>query len=273
MGRPKKEKPTHSSGMYVYKATIGHNFDGTPIRKAFYSKTSKEDAKAKANQYIIDKEVADRTGENPEPKFITFETWANKWLETYKHGIVKDHTYNFTYKSNIDNYLIPYFSKAKISDIKQIDIQKYFNTVKTDKGKPLAKSTLDKKKIILKSIFEEAVDNDLCYKNPVKNIKYQHVSDNAEKHVYSREYAKKVIEYAKEHNRIDIVIMLETGVRRSELLGLQWNDINFNNNTMHIQRSVVQTKGKIIIDKPKTATSDRIIPFSDMLSIYLQKKC
>ncbi|WP_337402360.1 tyrosine-type recombinase/integrase [Porcipelethomonas sp.] len=113
----------------------------------------------------------------------------------------------------------------------------------------------------------------MCYKNPVKNIKYQHVSDNAEKHVYSREYAKKVIEYAKEHNRIDIVIMLETGVRRSELLGLQWNDINFNNNTMHIQRSVVQTKGKIIIDKPKTATSDRIIPFSDMLSIYLQKKC
>ena len=43
--------------MYVYKATIGHNFDGTPIRKAFYSKTSKEDAKAKANQYIIDKRL------------------------------------------------------------------------------------------------------------------------------------------------------------------------------------------------------------------------
>ena len=35
MGRPKKEKPTHSSGMYVYKATVGHNFDGSPVRKAF----------------------------------------------------------------------------------------------------------------------------------------------------------------------------------------------------------------------------------------------
>ncbi len=48
MGRPKKDKPTHSSGMYVYKATVGHNFDGTPIRKAFYSSTSKESANAKA---------------------------------------------------------------------------------------------------------------------------------------------------------------------------------------------------------------------------------
>ncbi len=171
MGRPKKEKPTHSSGMFVYKATIGHTFDGKPIRKAFYSSTSKETAKAKANQYIIDKEVADRTGE----AFVsnastTFEAWANKWLETYKKGVVKDHTYHFTYKSNIDKYLIPYFGKAKINDIQQIDIQQYFNKVRGTDGKFLAKSTLDKQKVILKSMFDAAIDNDLCIKNPVKNI-------------------------------------------------------------------------------------------------------
>lgn len=270
MGRPKKEKPNHATGMYEVKVTVGHTFDGKPIRKSFYSSISKEAAKAKAEQYKIDQAVAEQTGEKVEPKAVTFETWALQWLETYKKGVVKDHTYHFTYKSNIDNYLIPYFGKAKISEIKQIDIQKYFNTIKTDKGKPLAKSTLDKQKIILKSMFDVAIDNDLCYKNPVKNIKYQHISDATEKHVYSKEQAEKVIEYAKEHNRIDIVIMLETGVRRSELLGLQWNDINFEDHTMHVQRAVVQTKGKIIIDKPKTATSDRIIPFSETLSKYLK---
>lgn len=270
MGRPKKEKPTHSSGMYVYKATVGHNFDGTPIRKAFYSSTSKEDAKAKANQYIIDKEVAERTGEHTEPKATTFENWALKWLDSYKKGTVKEHTFNFTYKSNVEKYLIPYFKKAKLSDIKQIDIQKYFNTVKNEDGNPLAKSTLDKQKLILKSMFEAAIDNDLCYKNPVKNIKYQQASESPEKNVYDRGEAEKVIEYAKLHGRTDIVIMLETGIRRSELLGLQWSDINLNNNTMHIQRAVVQTKGKIVIDKPKTATSDRIIPFSTVLSSYLK---
>ena len=88
MGRPKKEKPTHSSGMYVYKATIGHDFDGSPIRKAFYSKTSKEDAKAKANQFIIDKEVSERTGEFTSRKTVTFESWAFQWLESFKKGTV-----------------------------------------------------------------------------------------------------------------------------------------------------------------------------------------
>ena len=269
MGRPKKEKP-NKQGLYEVKITVGKNFDGTLIRKSFRSSVSKADARAKAEKYKIEQAVYDRTGEAPDPKAVTFEYWANKWLETYKHGVVKEHTYNFTYKSNIDNYLIPYFKKARISDIKQIDIQKYFNSVKNKNGEPLAKSTLDKHKIILKSMFDSAIDNDLCYKNPVKNIKYQHISDFNVRNVYTKNQAEQAEKYAKKHKRIDIVIMLNTGIRRSELLGLKWNDIDFDNNTIHIQRSVVQTKGKIIIGEPKTATSNRIIPISKDFCKYLK---
>lgn len=269
MGRPKKEKP-NKQGLYEVKITIGKNFDGTLIRKSFRSAISKADARAKAEKYKIEKEVYNRTGEVPDSKAVTFEFWANKWLETYKHGVVKDHTYNFTYKSNIDNYLIPYFKKANISDIKQIDIQKYFSTIKNKNGEPLAKSTLDKHKIILKSIFDSAIDNDLCYKNPVKNIKYQHISDFRERNVYTKSQAKQAEKYAKEYNKIDVLIMLNTGIRRSEMLGLKWTDINFQNNTIHIQRSVVQTKGKIIIGEPKTITSNRIIPISKSFCKYLK---
>lgn len=271
MGRPKKEKP-NKQGLYEVKVTIGKNFDGTLIRKSFYSTISKADAKAKAEQYKIDQAVFEATGEHSEPSVMTFETWARKWLDTYKKGIVKEHTYNFTYKSNIDKYLIPYFGKARISAIQQIDIQKYFNTVRSSSGEPLAKSTLEKQKIILKSMFDSAVDNDLCYKNPVKNIRFQHVADKDEKHTYTKEQAKKVEEYAMLHGRYDIVIILNTGIRRSELLGLKWSDINFEENIMHIQRAVVQTKGKIIIDKPKSVTSDRLIPFPEDFGSYL-KSC
>ena len=122
MGRPKKDKPTHSSGMYVYKATIGHDFNGSPIRKAFYSKTSKEDAKAKANQYIIDKEVSERTGEQSVSKEESFEHWSKIVLKNLK-GTIKDSSYNLTYKNSIEKHLIPYFGKRKLTDIKQIDIQ------------------------------------------------------------------------------------------------------------------------------------------------------
>lgn len=270
MGRPKKEKPNHASGMYEVKITVGHDFNGKLIRKSFYSSISKADAKAKAEQYKIDHAVQEITGKLPEPDVMTFETWARKWLETYKKGVVKEHTYNFTYKSNVEKYLIPFFRKAHISNIQQIDIQRYFNQVNNN-GEPLSKSTLDKQKMILKSIFDAAVDNDLCYKNPVKNIKFQKVADIVKRRAYTQEQAQLCEDYAKEHGREDIVIMLNTGVRRGELLGLKWRDIDFKEKIIHIERAVTKIKGGVIIDKPKTETSIRTIPVSDNFLIYLKQ--
>ena len=272
MGRPKKEKPSRKDGLYEVKATIGHRFDGSLIRKSFYSTVSKADAKAKAEKYKIEQAIYAQTGERiSDATSMTFEKWALKWLETYKKGTVKDHTFNFTYKSNIEKYLIPYFKKAKLTDIRQIDIQEYFNTVRNENdGQPLASSTLDKHKMILKSLFDAAIDNDLCFKNPVKNIKYQIVAPPVEKRVYTKEQADTVEAYAREQGRYDIVIMLETGVRRSELLGLKWSDIDFKGLTIHIQRSVTQTTEQIVIDKPKTKTSDRYIPISAELADYIK---
>lgn len=268
MGRPRKELPNHASGMYEVKITIGHDFDGKLIRKSFYSSISKADARAKAEEYKINQAVYEKTGELPDPSVMTFETWARKWLDTYKKGVVKEHTYNFTYKSNVEKYLIPYFGKAHISKIQQIDVQKYFNQVENN-GEPLAKSTLEKQKMILKSIFDAAIDNDICYKNPVKNIKFQRVAESARKSAYTKEQAEKCEQYAREHNRIDIILMLNTGIRRSELLGLKWSDIDFDAKTLRVERAVTQTKGKIIIDKPKTATSVRTIPLPSDLTEYL----
>jgi integrase len=269
MGRPKKEQPNHGN-LYEVKITIGHTFDGKLIRKSFYSTISKADAKAKAEQYKVNQAVQERTGELSEPKVMTFETWAKKWLETYKKDTVKQHTYLYTYESNVIKYLIPYFKKAKLSEIKQIDIQKYFSTVRADNGQPLAKSTLDKQKMILKDIFDAAIDNDLCFKNPVKNIKYQHVAEKEERNVYTKIQAEAAEAYARQHGGYDIVIMLKTGIRRSELLGLQWNDIDFTNLWIHIQRAVVQTRGQIVIAPPKTSTSDRFIPISKNFAEYLK---
>ena len=271
MGRPKKEAPNRSDGLYEVKVTVGKDFNGKPVRKSFYSSVSKADARAKAEQYKIEQALYEATGERPEPSVMTFEKWANKWLDTYKKGVVKDHTYLFTYKSNLDKYLIPYFGKAHISNIQQIDIQKYFNEVQNKNGESLAKSTLDKHKLILKSMFDAAIDNDLCYKNPVKNIKFQHTSDKLEKHVWTKEQADLAESYCRNCYRLDIVIYLNTGIRRSELLGLKWSDIDFDACTLHIQRAVVQTKGQIVIDRPKSATSDRIIPFSENFRDYLLK--
>ena len=92
MPRQKKQAPNHADGMYEYKATVGKSFDGRSIRKSFYSSKSLADAKAKAQEYIISKETALRTGEVFIQKNYTFAEWALKWLEVYKRPTVTENT-------------------------------------------------------------------------------------------------------------------------------------------------------------------------------------
>lgn len=264
MGRPKKGKPTHSSGRYVYKATIGHNFDGTPKRKAFYSKISKEDAKSKANQYIIDKEVAEQIGETFIIGKSTFSEVAKKWLASVKPTL-SDNAYS-NYEVAIRLHLNPYFKNAIISNIKAIDIQNFFNSI----SKKSSLESMKKYKNCLNGIFKMAVDNDYCTKNPCLNIKLVSEIEDKIKRTYTKRQAYLVSRFAREHkDGLGIILMLDYGLRKGELLGLKLSDINFKNKTLHIQRSVVDVKNKntgkveVKIKPPKNKQSNREIPLKN----------
>lgn len=133
MGRPKKDKP-NKQGLYEVKVTIGKNFDGTLIRKSFYSTISKADAKAKAEQYKINQALQEVTGENYNVA-PTFSKVANEFLEL-KKGTIKNSTYNFTYFIPADKYLIPYFGNKRISDIRKNDIELYLKKLKSSMISP-----------------------------------------------------------------------------------------------------------------------------------------
>lgn len=265
MGRPKKEKPNHGN-LYEVKITIDHNFDGTPIRKSFYSKISKADAKAKAEQYKIDLAVHDITGEHIiEPNAVTFENWAKKVLDSLK-GTVKDSSYNLTYKNSIVNHLIPYFGKRKLSDIKQIDVQNYFKK----KGTDLTVETLKKHKMSLNKIFEMAVINDICIKNPCIDIKLNSEKKSMPKQTYTKEQCELILDYSKSHRfGLGVNIMLEYGISRSELLGIMWDDIDFENKILHIERGVTDVqnvksgKMEVTIGEPKNDFRRRAIPLKE----------
>lgn len=265
MGRPKKEKPNHGK-LYEVKITIGHNFDGTLIRKSFYSSVSKADAKAKAEQYKVNQAVQEITGENITPNSTTFETWANKVLESLK-GTVKDNTYHLTYKNSIQNHLIPYFGKHRIAEIRQIDIQNYF----TAKGKELSLESLKKHKMALNKIFESALLNNIISMNPCISIKLKSNIKSKQKQIYTKEQCELVLSYAQTHRfGLGVHLMLMYGISRSELLGIRWNDIDFDNKVLHICQGVTDVKdavtGKmsVIIGEPKNDFRKRDIPLASI---------
>lgn len=109
---------------------------------------------------------------------------------------------------------------------------------------------LDKFRIILYSIFDFAIDNDLCTKNPVKNIK---IADNKkeEKNTYTKEQADKLTAHCVTNNILDILILVKTGIRRSELLGLTWDDVNTDEKYIYINSAVTPDEGTSIEDDTK----------------------
>lgn len=260
----RKKQAIHASGLVEVKITVGKTFNGKRIQKSFYG-TSKIVARRKADEYLQSLAFEKITGEVFIQKGSTFGTWATKWLETYKKGKVKDHTYEYTYRLNLTKHIIPYFENHDLRDIKQVDIQTYFNNCN------LARSTQKKHLTILSNVFDKAMDNGLCHKTPVKNIALKEEAPK-ERTTLNAEQMGIMIKHVKnKHDAISmsIITMLQTGMRRSEFLGLQWDDIDLTNKTISIKRAVVQSQKKIIIGEPKTKTSIRTIPVTPLLFDYL----
>lgn len=266
MPRPKKQAPNHKTGQYEYKATIGKAFDGKPIRKSFYSPKSLAEAKAKAQEFIIEQETAARTGETFIKDKYTFGEWALKWLEVYKKPTVSENTYRLTYENSVKKHLIPYFGTSDLISIKSIDVQNFFNK----KQKELSDSMLDKLHMILFGIFDNAIDNDLCYKNPIKGINYTSHIGKREKHVYSSEELAKAKTYFKD-DFPEAYVMLETGLRRGEVCGLMWNDIDLSGLTLSVSRSVADKKGGGVEIRPPKWNSYRKIPISQEVAAFLSE--
>jgi integrase len=128
---------------------------------------------------------------------------------------------------------------------------------------------MKKFKLCLNSIFDSAIDNDLCYKNPAKKIPLPKSKGTKEKRDYTKEEAGIIIEYAKTHRfGLDVILLLTLGLRRGELLGLMWEDVDFENKIIKINRAVSKSKNKVLVDVPKTKASIRQLPFdSDLLKL------
>lgn len=246
-------------GSYEKKETIGHKPNGAPIRRTFRGKTPKE-VRDKIKEYF------QQSSYGTIDKKITLAEWADRWLEIYKEGNVKAITYESTYKGAVKK-IKRYFKNARIADIRSVDIQAFYNSYSN-----MSQSFLNNLKITINAIFETAIKNELIVRNPAKSIIPKSNKAPREVRVYTREEAKKLFEFARNHkDGAPIITILKTGLRRGEMCALKWSDIDFKNNIIKVRHSLTMVHGTGKLDTPKTKSSIREIPFDNELkSILLQ---
>lgn len=251
-------------GRVELKITIGSDNYGKRIRKSFYGKSERE-VKKKRDEWAKRGSIAEQAEINNDT--LPFSVWADKWLTIYKKGNVREYTYENTYNTRVQKYLIPYFGKRPMRAITPIDVQEFFNMYKN-----LSIDLLKTLKIILNDMFNKAIDNDICNKNPVVNTRLQSTYKKKEKKTLNLKQREKAIKWAIKNGYIDILTVLKTGIRRGELLGLRWCDIDLENKTIIINQSISPPakKGCNIDYELKSKSSHRQIPIDQELTDCLK---
>lgn len=213
---------------------------------------------------------------------ILFVDYAMKWLE-YNQNHVDDNTHS-GYKQYLQKHIIPYFEplKRRLQDIKTTDIEGYYNHKSTNgrldgKEGGLSKESIKRHSVVLNLIFKQALHDDLIKKNPCEFAKMSKIPQrHKESNIYTIEQCKKLLEVTEGELFHDIVYLtFMYGLRREEVMGLRWCDIDFNKNILTIQHTVtVAVDGNIIRkDKTKTESSNRIYPLlSDIREMLLNIK-
>lgn len=185
-----------------------------------------------------------------------FEIWINEYKVNNKQGCIQ------TYVQVYESMLKPKIGKKKISDLNHNHVQSLINGLKKD----YSLSRIKLAHVVLFSMLEIAIINDWIIKNPAKRIQFPKCAKK-ERRVMTNEEQSIFLKFARSSQYYDLyVVSLYTGMRIGEVLGLQWNDINFDKNSIHVTGTLTYIRGKgRIRDLPKSESGDRIIPMVSLV--------
>jgi integrase len=245
-----------TDGRYQLSVMIGYNVDGTPKRKVVYGKTQKDVTK-KASDLRVKHSMGLVIDSD-----ITLGEWAETWLATYKSGVA----YNTKrmYVNIVDNYIVAPLGSLKLKDIKTAHLQKVVNdNAHIGRTMKLFMQTI-------KQIFDQAIANDIVFKNPALGITVQTVAAKVEKRALTDEEAERIYSLKLDSKTKCLVFLLMyTGMRRGEVLAISKSDIDMDMGVIRVSNSVVFKGNKSEMKSAKTKSSVREIPILDPLKPIL----
>lgn len=192
---------------------------------------------------------------------ITLNEWYHKWLELYKTGKVKNTTL-ITYNTAMKHIPEEILNK-KITEITLTQLITLLNNCNAER---VRQNLYD----LLNMLFKKAVDNDIIKINLIERIdKPKHTKLHGIA-LNNKQQEDIIKAHAKINNAEILIIAMYQGLRRGEALGLTWNNVDFNNNTLSITKSWNQYNE---FDTTKNTQSVRTMPlFEETKKLLLNHK-
>ena len=211
----------------------------------------------------IDKERRKYLLPNPDGSSITLNEWFDEWFTKYKEPILKG-GHNKSYKNRFLNYYGKRLGNKYLNDIQQMHVQAVIAELVEEGKKP---RSIREVTGTFRQCVEAALANGVMQHNPVLGVVIPS-GEKVRRRILSTKEQQILLDFldkTKNWYTEMIQFMLLTGMRIGEIGGLQWKDIDFNEEYIHVERSltyVEDVKGmKLAFTSPKTENSVRKIPF------------
>lgn len=228
-------------------------------RKEVYAKTQEELDDKVMEVRILTHSGVDVCSEE------TFGHFAQMWYDVYKKPYLRDKSQEMV-KYILNQHILPVIGGYRLQDITPMQIQAIMSGL-VGKSNSLQSKVL----INLRSIFKAAQENGLIVRSPVSSMLKPGGKKTQEKTALTPQECEKLIERVRNPRaKTFLLIALNTGMRRGEILALKWDDVDFEKKLIHVRRNAVLMRGGTkLSDELKTKAGRRDIPLTETLEAHL----
>ncbi len=267
-------------GSYLIRVSCGYDTKGKQVIQSMTWKpdkkmTPKQVEKELNRQAVMFEEACMRGFQS---KAVKFETFAEEWFEEYAKPNLRNTTYERLLQLRKRVYAA--IGHLRMDKISPRQIQAFVNALSKDganerNGKPLAPKTIRHNLSLISDVFSYADKMGVVADNPCAKVTIPK-GEQKEKQIYTPAEVERFLTLLSSEPlkyRTFFNLMIYSGFRRGEMLGLEWKDVNFETNVISVRRTSNYTAKKgVYTDTTKTKKSQRSLKFPqeimDMLKEY-----
>ncbi|MER7965315.1 tyrosine-type recombinase/integrase [Streptomyces ardesiacus] len=268
----KRKDGRYQAAAYVYRP------DGTRTRRFVYGKTREEVA-----DKLTEMQEQTRQGIPAASSTMAFGDYLTYWLAAIAPERLKPATLN-SYEGLSRLYIRPALGKKRLNRLSPADVRRFLSEFKSsclcclrgaDKERPEGKRTccavgrccerrpsartVQYVHAVLRSALQQAIREELIARN-VARIVETPTADRKEVRPLDAGEAKALLKTARSHRLYALwLLLVSTGLRRGEVLGLTWSDVDLNAGTLRVRRNVQRIRRELIFGTPKTMRSVRTV--------------